>query len=54
MRSDLQVMEFFDKYPEAGAGTRARDQAVEQIRANIAWVTANQDNIVAWLEENVH
>ncbi|KAJ8022253.1 Glutamyl aminopeptidase [Holothuria leucospilota] len=46
----LQEMEdFFAKYPEAGAGTRGRQQALERVRTNINWVNRNQEVIQEWL-----
>lgn len=45
--------EFFEKYPEAGAGTRSRQQALERVRTNINWVKKNQNVIQQWLEDNI-
>lgn len=45
--------EFFAKYPEAGAGTRGRQQALERVRTNIQWVEKNQAVIEKWLMSNV-
>jgi glutamyl aminopeptidase len=48
-----EVEAFFSKYPEAGAGERGRRQALETIRANIAWSNDHVDHIVDWLRLNV-
>lgn len=48
-----QMEEFFAKYPEAGAGTRGRQQALERVRTNIQWVEKNQAVIEKWLMSNV-
>ena len=47
------MKDFFAKYPDAGAGARAREQALEQIQTNIVWMEANEDTIVQWLNANV-
>ncbi|XP_026315778.1 glutamyl aminopeptidase-like [Hyposmocoma kahamanoa] len=50
----LKEMEsFFKQYPEAGAGENARRQALENVRNNIEWVTANQPVVVEWLKAHV-
>lgn len=49
----FQVQGFFAKFPEAGAGTRARDQCLEQIQANIAWMDANERVITEWIKANI-
>lgn len=41
--------DFFAKYPEAGAGARGRQQALERVRTNINWVNRNQEVIQEWL-----
>ncbi|KAH8273103.1 hypothetical protein KR018_001059 [Drosophila ironensis] len=49
-QTKLEEMEqFFAKYPEAGAGTAARQQALEAVKANIKWLTVNKDAVGAWL-----
>ncbi|KAJ8022350.1 Aminopeptidase Ey [Holothuria leucospilota] len=48
-----QMEEFFTKYPEAGAGTRGRQQALERVKTNIDWVKRNQDVIQQWLNRNL-
>lgn len=47
------MLEFFKKFPLAGAGSRMRRQALEKIRANIDWVTNHRDDIANWLFSNV-
>ncbi|XP_055851688.1 glutamyl aminopeptidase-like isoform X1 [Episyrphus balteatus] len=46
----LEEMEiFFAKYPEAGAGTAARKEALENVKYNINWLKANKNQIAEWL-----
>ncbi|CAG0886917.1 unnamed protein product [Cyprideis torosa] len=48
-----EMLAFFAKYPEAGAGARAREQALETVRNNIKWATDPDylSSIKKWLEE---
>ena len=46
-----QVKGFFAKYPEAGAGTRSRKQALEEIGNNIKWLADHYDDIELWLSQ---
>ena len=46
----FQVENFFAKYPDAGAGAAPREQALDSIRTNIAWVERNQQAIFDWLK----
>uniref|UniRef100_A0A8C4SES3 Aminopeptidase n=1 Tax=Erpetoichthys calabaricus TaxID=27687 RepID=A0A8C4SES3_ERPCA len=41
---------FFETYPEAGAGEGPRKQALESVRNNIRWLASNKNEIQAWLE----
>lgn len=41
---------FFSQYPEAGAGQRYREQAIETVKYNIHWVNDNAATILAWLQ----
>jgi glutamyl aminopeptidase len=45
-----QLKAFFALHPEAGAGARARKQAVEQVENNIRWLGQHGEAIRAWLE----
>ena len=45
-----QVTDFFEENPEAGAGARARKQAVEQIKNNIKWLKDHREVVHNWLE----
>lgn len=45
-----QLEAFFVKYPEAGAGAAAREEARETITTNIRWMTVNKPIIQAWLD----
>ena len=46
-----QVEAFFAQYPEAGAGLVARINALDGIRANIAWLKRNEQTIIDWLHQ---
>lgn len=45
----LQLIAFFAKYPEAGAGAAAREEAKETIQTNIRWMSINEPIIKTWL-----
>ncbi|RXM99098.1 Glutamyl aminopeptidase [Acipenser ruthenus] len=45
-----QMHNFFEKYPEAGAGETPRKQALETLNNNINWVKRNKDEILRWLD----
>ncbi|RXM30224.1 Glutamyl aminopeptidase [Acipenser ruthenus] len=45
-----QMQNFFEKYPEAGAGETPRKQALETLNNNIEWVKRNKDEIRRWLD----
>ncbi|XP_030835801.1 glutamyl aminopeptidase isoform X1 [Strongylocentrotus purpuratus] len=47
-----EMMDFFEEYPDAGAGSRARLQAIETVQGNINWVERNADIVYEWLQEN--
>ena len=44
-----EVESFFAAFPAAGAGSRARKQALEQIRNNMSWLAKHQAVIHDWL-----
>ncbi|XP_017084588.2 glutamyl aminopeptidase isoform X2 [Drosophila eugracilis] len=44
-----EMQQFFAKYPDAGAGTTARQQALETVKANIKWLAVNQAQVGEWL-----
>jgi glutamyl aminopeptidase len=48
----LQMKEFFAKYPDAGAGARAREQSIETVQNNIQWLKMNKPDLENWLKEN--
>nr|CAD7433373.1 unnamed protein product [Timema monikensis] len=51
-RFKLQEMEtFFSLYPEAGAGTTARKQALEKVANNIKWLEQHRTTIDTWLTD---
>lgn len=51
-QSQLESMtQFFAKYPEAGAGTAARGQALETVSNNIQWLANNKQQIMDWLNQ---
>lgn len=43
---------FFAKYPDAGAGARAREQAIETVQNNIKWLKVNKPDLENWLKEH--
>lgn len=49
----MKAEEFFRKYPDAGAGSRAREQARESIQRNTDWMENNAENIKTWLIQNM-
>ena len=44
-----QLKGFFSSHPEAGAGARARKQAVEQVENNLRWLEEHRGVIHQWL-----
>ncbi|XP_026835049.1 glutamyl aminopeptidase isoform X1 [Drosophila erecta] len=48
-----EMQQFFAKYPEAGAGTAARQQALEAVKANIKWLAVNKAQVGEWLANYV-
>ncbi|NXJ09609.1 AMPE aminopeptidase, partial [Odontophorus gujanensis] len=51
--TDLQLWQmenFFEKYPNAGAGQSSRSQSIEQVKNNIQWLKENKEEIRTWLE----
>ncbi|KAJ8318617.1 hypothetical protein KUTeg_003708 [Tegillarca granosa] len=48
-----QVRDFFQQYPDAGAGARGRLQALESIQSNINWMNSYQNSIVDWLNQQI-
>lgn len=47
-----QMKEFFAKYPDAGAGARAREQALETVENNIKWLNTYKPALEIWLKEH--
>ncbi|XP_058660044.1 glutamyl aminopeptidase isoform X2 [Ammospiza nelsoni] len=48
-----QVENFFEKYPNAGAGEMPRSQTLEQVKSNIEWLKENKEEIQSWLKSTV-
>nr|XP_033811401.1 glutamyl aminopeptidase [Geotrypetes seraphini] len=48
-----QMENFFEKYPDAGAGKAPREQALETVKSNIEWLKRNKAEIKVWLDANV-
>lgn len=42
------MTDFFAQYPEAGAGTQAREQALENVEVNIKWIAKHQSELETW------
>lgn len=49
-----QMENFFEKYPNAGAGELPRSQSVEQVKNNIEWLKVNKEDIKKWLDAQPH
>lgn len=47
-----ELKSFFAKYPDAGAGKRARQQAIESIENNINWLRHHKQTISDWFNKN--
>ncbi|KAJ6668826.1 hypothetical protein lerEdw1_012312 [Lerista edwardsae] len=47
-----QMENFFEKYPNAGAGEASRNQARETLRSNIEWLNKNKNEIADWLNSH--
>jgi len=47
-----EMKAFFAQNPEAGAGARAREQALETVQNNISWLATNKETIETWLKNN--
>ncbi|PSN55624.1 hypothetical protein C0J52_04058 [Blattella germanica] len=50
--SELKIREmeaFFEKYPNAGAGAKARTQALERVQNNIKWLKHHKTTLENWL-----
>lgn len=43
--------DFFERFPEAGAGESARKRALENVRYNIKWIKDYDYTITSWLKE---
>ncbi|XP_033100366.1 glutamyl aminopeptidase-like [Anneissia japonica] len=48
-----QMKDFFNAYPDAGAGERGRKQALEKVQTNIDWLKVNEKKIEMWLADNM-
>lgn len=46
----FQMENFFEKYPDAGAGESSRSQSIEQVKTNIQWLKDNKEEIERWLD----
>ncbi len=46
------MKDFFAKYPNAGAGARGREQALETVENNIKWLKVNKPALESWLKAN--
>jgi len=49
----FQVKNFFERYPEAGAGASGRENALNEINTNIKWMSKNQAPIADWLNQQL-
>jgi len=48
-----QINDFFAEYPDAGAGTRSRIQALEDVQNNIKWLDTHYQDIENWLNDRI-
>ncbi|XP_054706486.1 uncharacterized protein LOC129216302 [Uloborus diversus] len=46
----LDMKSFFTRYPDAGAGKRRRQQALENVQNNIKWLKSYKEDVKLWLE----
>lgn len=46
----LKMENFFERYPDAGAGEASRKQALETTKSNIEWLKQYRDDVATWLE----
>lgn len=47
-----EILAFFNKNPEAGAGTAARKQALETVKFNVNWLKSNFEEVNTWLAQH--
>ena len=47
-----QAENFFASEPNAGAGARARTQALEEARKNVGWLERHSNTLYEWLRQN--
>ncbi|KAL7982033.1 hypothetical protein Chor_001090 [Crotalus horridus] len=47
-----QMENFFERYPDAGAGEASRKQALETTKSNIEWLKQYRDDVATWLENS--
>uniref|UniRef100_A0A803TTY1 Aminopeptidase n=1 Tax=Anolis carolinensis TaxID=28377 RepID=A0A803TTY1_ANOCA len=43
-----QMENFFEKYPNAGAGEASRKQAAETVKSNIEWLKQHREELAVW------
>lgn len=48
-----EMQQFFNQYPEAGAGARARLQAEDNVKTNIQWLKDHKEHLFAWLSTHL-
>ncbi|XP_044761271.1 glutamyl aminopeptidase isoform X3 [Coccinella septempunctata] len=47
-----EMQSFFKAYPEGGAGTAARERALENVKNNIVWLSKYKDTVEKWISAN--
>ncbi|XP_039194273.1 glutamyl aminopeptidase isoform X1 [Crotalus tigris] len=47
-----QMENFFERYPDAGAGEASRKQALETTKSNIEWLKQYRNDVATWLENS--
>lgn len=48
-----EVKDFFELHPDAGAGTAARNQALEGVENRIKWLATHKKDVEDWLNKNI-
>uniref|UniRef100_A0A1W7RAI9 Aminopeptidase n=1 Tax=Hadrurus spadix TaxID=141984 RepID=A0A1W7RAI9_9SCOR len=48
-----EMKDFFERYPDAGAGARARLQTLEVVESNIRWLKLYKQKVADWLSKEI-
>jgi glutamyl aminopeptidase len=47
-----EMLDFFARHPDSGAGENARNQTLEKARNNIKWLEMHEKNVLNWFNSN--